>query len=333
MCVKNKRTHLGGYGFAISRKRLLQVLAQRATNLGVDIQFQREFTVLSEFPAADLIVACDGSNSQIRQRYGSHFQTQLDPGRNKYIWLGTSKAFDAFTFGFEKTVSGWIWFHGYRFDSGTSTCIVECMPHTWEGLGFNVLAPHQSTSLLEDIFERQLDGRPLISQIRGPGRTPWLSFARVTNQTWSRGNVVLMGDAAHTTHFSIGSGTKLAIEDAIELTENLHEHDNLADALRAYERNRKSALLTIQQQALNSAEWFENVDRQIDRDLVQFAFSLWQRRRGGTPPSWRYCLHLATQKQMLRSLRHAASSTPEMATRSSARMVNLGAVTQTVCLQ
>jgi anthraniloyl-CoA monooxygenase len=308
VCVKDERAHLGGYGFAMSRKRLLHILVRRATSLGVDMQFRREFPVLSDFAATDLIVACDGANSQIRQRYASHFQTQIDLGKNKYIWLGTSKAFDAFMFAFEKTVAGWIWFHGYRFDSDTSTCIVECTPQTWEGLGFDVLAPDQSTLLLEDIFKRHLDGRPLMSQTRGLGRTPWLSFARVTNQTWSRDNVVLMGDAAHTTHFSIGSGTKLAIEDAIELAEKLHEHDNLADALQAYERDRRSALPTLQQQALDSAQWFENVDRQIDQDLVQFAFSLWQRRRRGTPPRWRYYLHLATQKKVLRSLRHAASS-------------------------
>jgi anthraniloyl-CoA monooxygenase len=307
--IRGARVHLGGYGFSMGRKRLLDILVQRATDLGVDVHFQRTFTDLSEFAAADLIVACDGANSRIRQRYASHFRTHVDVGRNKYIWLGTPKTFDAFTFAFEETVAGWIWFHGYRFDSGTSTCIVECAPQTWDGLGFDVLALDQSTALLEDIFKRHLDGHPLMSRTRAPRKTPWLSFARVTNQTWFRDNVVLMGDAAHTTHFSIGSGTKLAIEDAIGLAESLHGHDDLAAALRAYEHERRSALLTLQKEALDSAEWFETVDRRVDQDPVQFAFSLWRRRHGETSPmKWRYYLHLATQRPALRRMRQAASS-------------------------
>jgi anthraniloyl-CoA monooxygenase len=307
--IRGERAHLGGYGFSMGRKRLLDILVQRATDLGVDIQFQRTVTDPSEFAAADLIVACDGANSQIRQRYVSHFQTHVDLGRNKYIWLGTPKTFDAFTFAFEETAAGWIWLHGYRFDSGTSTCIVECAPQTWEGMGFDVLAPDQNTRLLEDIFKRHLDDQPLINRTRALGKTPWLSFAQVNNKTWIHDNIVLMGDAAHTTHFSIGSGTRLAIEDAIGLAGDLHRHDDLAAALQAYDHRRRSALAMLQKEALDSAEWFESVDRRVDQDPVQLAFSLWRRRHRQTAPKkWRYYLHLATQRPALRKTRHAVSS-------------------------
>ena len=307
--VRGERAHIGGYGFSMSRQRLLDILVQRAVNLGADVQFERHVTDLSEFAAADLIVACDGANSEIRQGDTSHFQTHVDMGRNKFIWLGTTKTFDAFTFAFEETAHGWIWFHGYRFDTGISTCIVECAPQTWEGLGFDAMAPDQSTKLLEHIFELHLDGHPLINPTHAAGKATWLNFARITNQTWFRDNVVLMGDAAHTTHFSIGSGTTLAIEDAIGLAENLQGHDDLTADVRAYEQARRSALLGLQNEALDSAEWFESVDRRVDRDPVQLAFSLGRRRDGAIPTKkWRYYLHLATQRPLLRRARRALSS-------------------------
>lgn len=307
--VRGRLAHIGGYGLSTSRQRLLDILVQRATNLGVDVQFERNVADVSEFAGVDLIVACDGANSQIRQGCTSHFQTQVEVGRNKYIWLGTTKAFDAFTFAFEETACGWIWFHAYRFDGGTSTCIVECAPETWEGLGFGVMAPDKSATLLEGIFKRHLNGHPLICRTHAFGKTTWLSFARVTNQTWFHDNVVLMGDAAHTTHFSIGSGTTLAIEDAIGLADNLRGHDDLAADLLAYENERKSALVKLQEEALDSAEWFESVDRRMGRDPVQLAFSLWRRRDGDNPPrNWRYYLHLATQGPALRRVRRALSS-------------------------
>jgi anthraniloyl-CoA monooxygenase len=307
--VGDGQAHIGGYGFSMSRKRLLDVLAERAMSLGADLQFDRSVADVSEFANADLIVACDGARSQIRQRFATHFQTRADEGRNKYIWLGTTKPFDAFTFAFEETPFGCIWFHAYRFDTGASTCIVECAPETWDGLGFGELAAAQGTGLLQDIFERHLDGHRLISSTQVLGKAPWLNFLRITNRTWFRDNVVLVGDAAHTTHFSIGSGTKLAIEDAIALAEALNGRKDLSADLRAYECRRKSELLALQAEARDSAEWFETVDSHVDKDPVQLAYSLWQRRDGQRPPKrWPYFLHLATQRPVPRRARRLVSS-------------------------
>jgi anthraniloyl-CoA monooxygenase len=292
-----KTASIAGYGFSMSRKRLLDVLAKRAIDLGTDIQFNREVEDLHEFTDADLIVACDGVNSRLRQLYVDRFQTTVDVGRNKYIWLGTHKVFQAFTFAFEETEAGWIWFHAYRFNSDTSTCIVECSLETWKGLRFDELGPDESIALLEEIFEPYLDGHSLINQARHLGKTPWLNFRRISNENWYYDNVVLMGDAAHTTHFTIGSGTKLAIEDAIGLAEKLHEHVDLQAALRSYGNTRRTALLALQREAWKSAEWFESVARYIDQDDIKFAYSLLNRRTQAKPTpedvAWFHQLQLA----------------------------------------
>jgi anthraniloyl-CoA monooxygenase len=293
--------YLGGSGFSIGRKRLLDILAQRAVDLGVDVQFEREVEGLSDFADADLVVACDGANSRLRQKHVRHFGTDIDVGRNKYIWLGTQRVFDAFTFAFEETPAGWIWFHAYHFNDEASTCIAECSPETWEGLGFDRLGPGESMRLLERIFEPYLDGHSLINQLRGLDKAPWLNFRRVSNEAWRHDNIVLMGDAAHTTHFAIGSGTKLAILDAIGLAEELRRNENLDVALKSYEQNRRAELVSLQRSARNSTQWFEEVPRHIDQHDVQFAFSLWKRR--GHASRWRYQLHLATQVAPLRELR------------------------------
>lgn len=302
------KAYLGGYGYSLGRKRLLDILVDRARDLGVHVQFERDVRDLSEFPDADLIIACDGVNSSIRQLHSDHFQTDVDVGRNKYIWLGTNRVFDSFTFAFEETAAGWIWFHAYCFDSQTSTLIVECSPETWAGLGFDELEPDQSVKLLEQIFERHLNHYSLINRApRGVDQAPWLSFRRISNNNWYYDNIALMGDAAHTTHFAIGSGTKLAIADAIALAKELDAHDDLTSVLHAYQENRRSALFTIQQDALNSAKWFEDVPRYIDQQpTTQFAYSLWKRR--GKYSLWRYQLHLATQIAALRRLRQSVGA-------------------------
>src|SRR5215211_735212 len=164
---------LGGHGFSIGRKRLLEILAERAVDLGAKVRFEREIENLSEFADADLIVACDGINSRVRQLNADHFQTNVDVGRNKYIWLGTHKVFDAFTIAFEETEAGWIWLYAYRFNSDTSTCIVECTWETWEGLGFDELGQDESIALLEEIFESYLDGHSLINQMRYLDKASW----------------------------------------------------------------------------------------------------------------------------------------------------------------
>jgi anthraniloyl-CoA monooxygenase len=300
------RAHLGGYGFAIGRKHLLDILARRAIDLGVDVQFEREVKDMSEFADADLIIACDGANSRVRRFYDGHFQTDAEAGRNKYIWLGTHRVFDSFMFAFEKTAAGWIWFYSYPFNLDTTTFIVECSPETWEGLGFDELDPDDSMKLLESIFARHLGGHSLMISMRDPGKAPWLNFIRITNKSWHHGNVVLMGDAAHTTHFSIGSGTTLAMQDAIALADCLDSHDDLHIALKAYEKRRREEIADTQNAAKLSTEWFENVRHYIDQSPVQFAYSLWRRR--GRYPLWRYQVHLATQVSLLRKLRQSISA-------------------------
>ena len=187
----------------------------------------------------DLIVACDGVNSSIlRDLYRERFQTNVAVGRNKYLWLGTSRVFDAFTFAFVHTDAGWIWCHAYGFDGTTSTFIAECSPETWAGLGFDRLSEDDSIRRLEELFERPLQGHPLKSN----GRASWLNFRTITNATWHADNIVLLGDAAHTTHFTIGSGTRLALLDAISLADCLVEEASVAGALDQYEQKRQSAL-------------------------------------------------------------------------------------------
>jgi anthraniloyl-CoA monooxygenase len=264
-----------GHGFVgIGRKHLLDILARRAGELGVDLQFEREVEDPSEFSYADLIVASDGINSRVREVYSEKFETDVDERPNKFIWLGTHKLFDAFTFAFEKTRAGWIWIHGYRFDDETSTCIVECSQETWEELGFGELGADESIALCEEIFAPYLEGHPLINNARHLANAPWINFRRIGNESWFHDNIVLIGDAAHTAHFSVGSGTKLALEDAISLSEKLHEHADVRAALEAYEEERRTEVLKLQSAARNSTQWFENIPRYIKQDPMQFTYAL-----------------------------------------------------------
>lgn len=298
--------HLGGYGYAIGRKLLLDILAGRAMELGVDVQFERDVEDPGAFSGADLIIASDGANSRVRKLHDQHFRTDAEAGHNKYIWLGTHRIFDSFVFAFEETIAGWMWFYAYRFSADSTTFIVECSQDTWAGLGFDTLGPDESLRLLEDIFKRHLDGHSLINPMRDLGKTPWLNFVRISNTAWYHDKVALMGDAAHTTHFSIGSGTTLAMQDAVALADRLAEYREAGAALDAYQEERRSALLMPQGAALNSTRWFENVSRYIGQDPRQFGYDLWKRR--GQCPPWRYQLHLATQVTLLRKLRSSLSS-------------------------
>jgi 2-polyprenyl-6-methoxyphenol hydroxylase-like FAD-dependent oxidoreductase len=253
-----------GHGFAIARWRLRDILSARAAEVGVDIQFDHEVTSVADLHEADIIVACDGVNSVVRQHDHERFGTHTTLGRNKYVWLGTPKVFDTFTFGFVRTDAGWIWCHAYAFDPHTSTCIVECPPETWTGLGFDARPSQDSLNLLEKVFAAHLDGEPLLSPTPTDANLPWLNFRTVTNQRWHAGNTVLMGDAAHTLHFSIGSGTRLALQDAIALTTALQRNDTPQSAFAAYESERRGALLRPQTEARFSAQWFENISRYIN---------------------------------------------------------------------
>ncbi|AKJ15707.1 FAD-binding monooxygenase [Streptomyces incarnatus] len=249
--------HHGDEGFGIGRHRLLDLLADRARRLGVRLQFESELT---EPPAgADLVVAADGVRSALRTRHAAAFDTRIVPGRNPYMWLGTTRIFDAFTFAFTETEHGWIWVYGYRYSADHSTCVVECSPETFAGLGLDRASQADGVALLEKLFADVLDGHPLIGR---PG-AGWQTFRTLTNRTWHHGNLVLLGDAAHTTHYSVGAGTTLALEDAMCLARAVHEHASLPGALAAYERRRQAELLPVQSAARYSAQWYENLPRYI----------------------------------------------------------------------
>lgn len=274
-----------GHGFiGIGRKRLLQILQARAAELGVVMHFEHEFEAnLAEFADFDLIVAADGINSKVRTAFADRFDVDIETRRNKFCWLGTTRLFDAFAFLFERTEAGWIWAHAYRFDETHSTFIVECSPETWAGLGFDAMDQTESIALCERIFARHLDGHPLIGNATHlRGSAAWINFRRVICRQWSFDNVVLLGDAAHTAHFSIGSGTKLALEDAIKLAEVLNrpgidDPAALRAALAEYQQERHVEVLKIQNSARNSTEWFETLDRYMGFELPQFAYSLMTR--------------------------------------------------------
>jgi 2-polyprenyl-6-methoxyphenol hydroxylase-like FAD-dependent oxidoreductase len=282
----------------VGRATLLDILGERAGELGVDVQYRREVTDTAALADADLVVVCDGANSRLRQHHGDHFGARVDVGGNPYIWLGTDKVFNSFTFAFERTSAGWIWFHAYPSAAEISTCIVECTQQTWRALGFDSLSSEDSTRLLEKIFEHALDGHALISQSRGEAAR-WMRFTQVTNTTWCHNNLALVGDAAHTTHFTLGSGTRLAMIDAVMLAQSLYEHEDLFRAVQDYDRRGRAALHPIQAGARTSMAWFERADRYLDRDAVAFTYAM-SARHGAQPP-WRYQTHLATQIPAVRT--------------------------------
>jgi anthraniloyl-CoA monooxygenase len=311
--------HLGGYGYGVSRRRLLQLLEDRAGALGVRIEHDHEHTT-GALPDADLVVVADGVNSPTRGRLADRFGTRGTIGDNTYLWLGTPRLFDAFTFGFERTDAGWIWFHAYRFDADASTFIVECAPHTWRDLGLDRASPQDTVATLERIFARHLRGQPLLHQAgqprqdgrprQDPGVMPWNRFTDVTNRRWVDGTVALMGDAAHTTHFSIGSGTTFAIEDSIALAEQLDRAPDLASALAGYDEERRAVLAVEQEQARNSQRWYESVADHAGLDPVEFGWSMLNRRWAGVvplTPGRRRSVYLATQVPPLRLARRAVS--------------------------
>jgi len=262
--LRGTRTEVEGFGYSIGRSTLLEVLTSRAMELGVNVEVGHEISELAELPDADLIVACDGANSTLRRRESDRFIPNVSVGRNKYVWLGTRQVFKSFTFAFVETDAGWIWCHAYAFNERTSTFIVECSPETWSGLGFDALDTRDAIALLEEIFAQQLGSSPLQTAGADDAALPWHNFRTVTNKHWFAGNAVLMGDAAHTTHFSIGHGTLLAVRDAIALANELRGQGAPEAQLAAYERNQRAALVQPQAEAASSAQWFENIDSHIE---------------------------------------------------------------------
>jgi anthraniloyl-CoA monooxygenase len=265
----------GGHGFCgIERKQLLNILQIRAESLGVELEFEREVTDLADFADADLIIASDGINSRIRGLYAEHFRPAIALQQNKFVWLGTHQLFDAFTFIFVKSEWGWFQAHAYRFNDTTSTFIVETREETWRAAGLEHADTDTTIAFCEALFAPWLGGHALLSNARHLRGSPWINFPRVSNESWVHGNIVLMGDAAHSAHFSIGSGTKLALEDAIGLAEAFDTHETVPAALAAYEAERRIGVLRIQSAARNSTEWFENIVRYENLEPEQFAYSM-----------------------------------------------------------
>jgi anthraniloyl-CoA monooxygenase len=265
----------GGHGFSgIARKRLLNVLQQRAEELGVELQFETEVTGLDAYGDADLIVAADGINSRIRSARADRFQPELDTRKCRFVWLGTTLPLDAFTFVFEETAHGWFTVHAYRFDETTSTWIVECREETWLAHRLDKADTQATLAFCERLFAPYLQGHKLMANSPHLRGRDWVNFTRVSNAHWTDGNVVLLGDAAHSAHFSVGSGTKLAMEDAIALQRALCEESSRQTALERYESERRIEVLRLQNAARNSTEWFENVARYAQLPPEQFAYSL-----------------------------------------------------------
>ena len=273
-----QRTVSGGHGFAgIGRKQMLVLLQARARELGVTLQFETEFRTAEEYRQDyDLVVACDGINSATRHEYADVFKPDIDIRRCKFVWLGTHQKFDdAFTFIFEKTEHGWVWAHVYQFDADTATFIVECLPETWDRWGFEGMSKEETVETCRRIFARHLGGHDLMSNATHlRGSAVWMQFPRVICERWYHGNVVLMGDAAATGHFSIGSGTRLAFDSAIALAEYLHSEPTMEQAFARYQDERRVEVLRLQSAARNSLEWFEEVERYLDMPPQQFAYSL-----------------------------------------------------------
>jgi anthraniloyl-CoA monooxygenase len=270
-----RRFTSGGHGFCgIGRKRLLGILQERAAELGVRQCFEREVSSEAGLEDADLIIAADGANSKTRQRHATVFGPQLDRRHCRYIWLGTTQTFKAFTFAFERTAHGWFQIHAYQFSPDLSTVIVETREETWRAHGLDRLDTAASITFCEQLFGRYLGGHGLKSNANHLRGSAWLNFSRVHCRRWHDGKTVLIGDAAHTAHFSIGSGTKLAMEDAIALTRHVSGGGGLDAALPAYHAERSLEVLKLQSAARNRMEWFENVERYTHLPPEQFAYSL-----------------------------------------------------------
>jgi anthraniloyl-CoA monooxygenase len=276
----------GGHGFAaMGRRELLGILRRRCADLGVDIRFRTVAPDAGELRRAyDLVIAADGVNSAVRGRYADVFRPSLDVRNCRYMWLGTDRVFEAFTFDIRRTPYGVMQMHGYPYDAHTSTFIVEMHDDVWRRAGFEDFATardfrpgesdERSAAKVSELFAEALDGHGLLLN-----NSRWLTFTTVRNERWVHDNLVLLGDAAHTAHFSIGSGTKLAMEDALSLAACLRENGELSEALAAYERERRPVVLSTQRAAQASLEWFENIDRYLGQEPIQFAFNLLTRSR------------------------------------------------------
>jgi anthraniloyl-CoA monooxygenase len=254
---------------SLERAALLEVLGRRAAELGVDVQYGREVADPAEFADADLVVAADGVGSVVRRRSGDAFGTTTDRGRNRFIWLGTDHVFPRITFAFERTPAGWMWMHAYPSSTTSSTCVVECSPETWQGLQLDTLPSDEGLRVLEAVFSDVLAGGRLLGQPRAePSR--WQRFQHLTNRTWCSGNVVLAGDAAHAAHFTLASGTRHALTDAVTLADSLRSLPDLSEALHRYDGHRRERAGRAVASGRRRAEQWEHLDAVLDRDVHRF---------------------------------------------------------------
>jgi len=259
-----------GHGFSgLSRRALLAILAERARGLGVRIEIGQDVTDLRPYEGADLILAADGANSAVRDRWAAHFGPTVDIRPNRFVWLGTTRPFPAFTFYFKHDRHGLWRVHAYQYETGQSTFIVEAREETWRAACLDRATEAQTIAFCEELFAEELDGHRL-----QPNRSIWRQFGTVRNARWHHGNVVLIGDSAHTAHFSVGSGTKLAMEDAIVLARHLDAGASLESALTGYEAERRPLVESLQRAAQVSLQWFEDTERYLHLEPIQFAFNL-----------------------------------------------------------
>lgn len=267
---------ISGNGFCgCSRKTLLQLLQQRCTEEGVNFHFEHNVDDLSQFKNSDVIIACDGIGSQIRTQFATDFGTKIELKKNRFVWMGSTKPLDAFTYFFRNTPYGMIVAHAYQYEKGMSTWIFECSDATWKNAGFEVENEQDTIQKIAHLFKDELDGHGLISN-----KSYWRQFPAITNEKWHKDNIVLLGDAKATAHYSIGSGTKLAMECAIGLADALIEFpNNIPQAFDKYEKTRRNRVEMIQYAANVSLDWFENMDRNAQHDFQQFAFGCMTRSK------------------------------------------------------
>jgi anthraniloyl-CoA monooxygenase len=270
----DEKISIHGNSFSgIARLQLLKLLQRRSEQLGVELRFRTEVTDVDSLRASsDLLVAADGINSTVRQRYDERFQPSLSQRSNRYIWYGTNQLFHGLTLTFRESDAGVFAAHSYKFNKTTSTFIVECDSQTWEQARFSEMSDEQTRGYLGDVFARDLGGQPLLSN-----NSKWINFVLVKNRSWFFENTVLLGDALHTAHFSIGSGTKLAMEDAIALAECLQKNEPLTGVLAEFEATRKAVIEEYQAAAYESMLWFENARQYMDLKPIQMAYSLMTR--------------------------------------------------------
>jgi len=271
---RSDKVSIHGNSFSgIARLQLLKILQRRAEELGVEIEFHNEIHNIEEMRNdCDLLLAADGVNSTVRLNYVEQLQPELDLRTNRYIWFGTNQLFHGLTLTFRENSSGVFAAHSYKFNPTTSTFIVECDPETWDKAGFGSMSDDDTRAYLGEVFAKDLQGHKLLSN-----NSKWINFLLVKNKNWFFENLVLIGDALHTAHFSIGSGTKLAIEDAIALAESFQQNPNVSDALTHFTETRRPVILDYQAAAFESMLWFENAARYMHLSPLELAFSLMTR--------------------------------------------------------